>query len=139
MATRLTTCALLDTGSQQTFCSLKLADSLGSGCPECSMEIKTMSQDNKSTVVQAYDSETQISLNKVFVVKTLPVEKCSVMEPSMLNSCSHLRNLDLPQLDDKSVGLLIGTDHKTATTPLDCLPGPEDGPDVVKMPLRWII
>ena len=144
----LTTYALLDTGSQQTFCSSKLADSLGTSGPECSMEIKTMSQENKSTVVkgkivdillQAYDSETQISLSKVFVVKTLPVEKCSVMEPSMLNSWSHLRNLDLPQLDDKSVGLLIGTDHKTAMTPLDCLPGPEDGPDAVKTPLGWII
>ena len=144
----LTTYALLDSGSQQTFCSSKLADSLGTSGPECSMEIKTMSQENKSTVVkgkivdillQAYDSETQISLSKVFVVKTLPVEKCSVMEPSMLNSWSHLRNLDLPQLDDKSVGLLIGTDHKTAMTPLNCLPGPEDGPDAVKTPLGWII
>ena len=48
----ITTYALLDTGSQQTFCSLKLADSLGVGGPECSMEIKTMSQDNKSTVVK---------------------------------------------------------------------------------------
>ena len=112
------------------------------------MEIKTISQDNKSTVakgktvhilLQAYDSETQISLSKVFVVKTLSAEKCSVMELSMLNSWSHLRSLDLPQLDDKSVGLLIGTDHKTAKTPLDCLPGPEDGPDAVKTPLGWII
>ena len=91
----LTTYALLDTGSQQTFCSLKLADSLGAGSPECSMDIKTMSQDNNSTVVkgkivdillQAYYSKTQISLSKVFEVKTLPVEKCSVMKPSMLNS-----------------------------------------------------
>ena len=95
----LTTYALLDTESQKTFCSLKLADSLGVGGAECSMEIKTMSQDNKSTVdeekivdilLQAYDSETQISLSKVFVVKTLPVEKCSVMGPSLLNSWSHL-------------------------------------------------
>ena len=83
----LTTYALLDTGSQQTFCSLKSADSLGAGGQECSMEIKTMSQDNKSTAVkgkvvdillEAYDSETQISLSKVFVVKTLPVEKCQL-------------------------------------------------------------
>ena len=57
----------------------------------------------------------------------------------MLNSLSHLRNLDLPQLDDKSVGLLIGTDHKTAMTSLDCLPGPENGPDAMKTPLGWII
>ena len=89
--------------------------------------------------MQAYDSKTQISVNKVSVVKTLPVKKCSVMKPSMLNLWSHLRNLDLPQLDNKSVSMLIGRDHKTAMTPLDCLPGPEDGPDAVKTPLGWII
>ena len=48
----LTTHALLDTGSQQTFCLLILADSLGAGGPECLIEIKTMSQDNESTVVK---------------------------------------------------------------------------------------
>ena len=82
--------------------------------------VQNGNQDDESTVakgkivdllLQAYDSETQISLSKEFVVKTLPVEKCSVMESSMLNSWSHLRNVDLPQLHDKSVGLFIGTDH----------------------------
>ena len=62
----LTTYTLLDTGSQQTFCLLKLADSLGAGGPECSMEIKTMSQNNKSTVVR---EKLLISFCKLMIQK----------------------------------------------------------------------
>ena len=73
----LTTFVLLDTGSQHTYCSLKLADLLGFGGPECSMEMKTMCQVNKTRVckgkivyliLQAYDSETEINIRKVFVI-----------------------------------------------------------------------
>ena len=144
----VTTQALLDTGSQQTFCTHKLADQLKAPGVERSLHIKTMSNDGApallsgkvvSFYVSSLNGGPEIELSRVLAVKQLPVAKQFNPTYPELSRWKHLEDLQIFYPSDQEVGLLIGIDHKSAFTPLDCRVGPSEAPDAIKTPLGWML
>ena len=145
---RRETYALLDTGSQQTFCSTSLLLALEAGGRDCDLQIRTMGAPKSGNCisgklvdlrVRALGGGQAIDLDNVISVDRMPVEKCLNLTNTNLLKWYHLRDLELPQITDKSVGLLIGIDCKRVFQPLECRIGPAKAPDAVRTPLRWVL
>ena len=143
-----TTCALLDSGSQQTFCTNDLAKRLGVQGEMRSLQTKTMSQKNEieafrgkviSFFVDGLDGEMEIRLDRVLTVDRLPVDAQAMPQKEDFKQWDHLQDVHFPIVVNKKVELLIGIDNKQAFTPLDCRTGPENAPEALMTPLGWVL
>ena len=143
-----TTYALLDTGSQQSFCTSKLAEMLEAVGRKATMKLKTMNQSDKLKAVEgdlvdlracSLDNGPEINLHQVFSVEKLPIETCTVFSSSDLAFLNHLKDIDLPELVDKSLEVLIGMDCKSALKPLECRSEAINEPDAIRTPLGWVV
>ena len=142
------TYALLDTGSQKTFCDRHLANRLEATGPKASLPIKTLysGADTRmmngsliSLSVQSMDGDGELNLKEVFTVdKTLmyatPLPSCS-----QLSSMTHLQGIQFPELNNKFVGLLIGLDVPGVFRPLESRYGQEGEPDAIRTLLGWTL
>ena len=144
---RRETCALLDTGSQQTFCSKSLLLALEAGGRDCDLQIRTMGARESGNCisgklvdlrVRVLDGGQAIDLYNVMSVYGTPVERCLNLTNTNLLKWNYLRDLKLPQITDKSVGFLIGIDCKRVFQPLECRIGPAKAPDALRTPLGWV-
>ena len=89
--------------------------------------------------VRTLDGGQAIDLYNVMSVYRIPVVKCLNLTNTNLLNWNHLHDLELPQLRDKSVGLLIGIDCKRVFPPLECRIGPAKAPDAVCTPFGWVL
>ena len=145
---RRETYAVLDSGSQQTFCSTSLLLALAAGGRDCDLQIRTMGAHEPGNCisgklidlrVRALDGGQAIDLYNVMSVNCMPIERCLNLTNANLLKWNHLRDLELPQITDKSVGLLIEIDCKRVFQPLECRIGPAKVPDAVRTPLGWVL
>jgi len=141
------TYALLDSGSQQTFCTQRLVDELRLEGVDHIMHLCAISQAGGATSVKGKlvslsvsslkNNDVALDLSQVMTLDKLPMHTCQVPKWEELSLWEHLKELkdEFLELQDKSVDLLIGTDYPQASIPLETYYSFDRGPVAVKTPL----
>ena len=140
--------ALLDSGSQRTFCSKKLAKELKAEDPREMITLnilssgsrpKSLESKNIFLSVKALDEDRSTELSNVLVVDEIPLKVSSMPTKDQLEKFDHLRGLDFKELPDKTVGILIGLDAPLVFRSMDSRFGPQGTPDAIKTVLGWVL
>ena len=140
----VTTYALLDSGSTNSFCSEKLLDQLGILGKRETVSLTTLEKADSVfrarvaslEVTDVYDSEA-VRLPVVYAKKCLPINEENIATYDDVGRWSHLRGLDLPLADTDEVMLLIGQDAPDALIPTNVITGKKGEPYATKTVLGW--
>ena len=113
------TYALLDSGSERSFCVRDVARKVGARGTRCRLPIKTLSSgagldevDGEliSITVSGMSDDRSLELRDVETVKDIPAEGSSCPPFDILSHLEHLRGLRFEDLPNKKVGLFMGMD-----------------------------
>ena len=146
----IATYALLDSGSDRTFCERQLTAQLGVKPSSWSkIALQTLSSGHPKRVetaivslqVAALEGGPRMSLSNVIVLDKIPVQPNPFPRAQMLQHWPHLRNVPLSQIDEGSVMLLIGNDHPVMHRCLESRfsSDPCQSPDAIRTPLGWLL
>jgi hypothetical protein len=137
----IVTCALLDSGSTNTFCSEELKNLLGVKGMREMISLTTLETDDKidqaevvELQVSALNDQNVVTLSHVYTRKHLPLSLHNVATIDDVSKWSHLNNIQLPDLSGQKIMMLIGQDAPDALTYLDIRRGREGEPYAVKTP-----
>ena len=143
------TYALLDSGSDRTFCERRLAKELKLNDAPVKLAVQTLMPGipcvlNTKTVnlsLSSLNDNYVMDLSEVVVVDSIPVAPSHIPGSSNLQKHSHLRDISLPVIEGGTVTLLIGNDFATAHRCLDnrFSPEPDKSPDAVLTPFGWTL
>ena len=142
------TYALLDSGSQRTFCEKSLARRLNARGPEKEVPLTTLTSDTEgsavngmvvSLVVSDLGGKESIKIRDVLTIDRIPLEARPKPDLREFESWSYLEGVSFSEIEDKSVGILIGLDAHEVFRPLETRFGPDGAPDAIKTPLGWIL
>ena len=132
--------ALLDSGSNSSFCTEKLVRELQLQGRPVNYSLKTLGvqQENRKSMVvdlnlRSYECDSTMQLCNVYVIPEIPVEVPSVD----LQKHSHLQDLSLHI--DGQVDILIGQCHAEALIPLEVRKGNRGDPFAVRTLLGWSV
>ena len=140
------TCALLDTGSTNSFCSAALLKHLGITGIKQSLSLTTLGM--KDSIVQTekvrlqvmdIDEYNALDLPCVFMRAQLPVHIGNWAQSQDINLWPHLDGIDLPQVSIGEVSLLINQNTTAALTPFKVKIGASGAPYAVKTLLGWTL
>ncbi|CAG2225244.1 Tenascin-R,Ryncolin-2,Angiopoietin-related protein 1,Angiopoietin-related protein 6,Ficolin-3,Techylectin-5B,Ryncolin-1,Fibrinogen C domain-containing protein 1,Ficolin-2,Fibrinogen-like protein 1,Fibrinogen alpha chain,Tenascin,Ficolin-1,Fibrinogen-like protein A,Microfibril-associated glycoprotein 4,Ryncolin-3,Angiopoietin-related protein 2,Angiopoietin-4 [Mytilus edulis] len=120
------TYGLLDDGADKTSCDRRLLKKLNLATRPVTFHMSTVSSSG-STIhgqevdlqVRPIDSNEDVSLQKVWSVKKLPISTRSAAENVDIRKLAYLADIDIPKIDANDVMLLIGTDSPEAHIPLE--------------------
>jgi hypothetical protein len=132
--------ALLDNASSSTFCTRRLADSLGLSGQKKNLEISTLnfSRSVESRVVTldvvSLDRTESLQLHNVFVVDKIP----NTVPVVDTRGYKHLQDLNFAGAG-KEVEILIGQDNGEALVPLETRKGQVGQPFAVRTLLGWTL
>jgi hypothetical protein len=132
--------ALLDNASSSTFCTRRLADSLGLSGQKKNLEISTLnfSRSVESMVVTldvvSLDRTESLQLHNVFVVDKIP----NTVPVVDTRGYKHLQDLNFAGAG-KEVEILIGQDNGEALVPLETRKGQIGQPFAVRTLLGWTL
>ena len=142
------TYALLDSGSDRTFCEHRLAEELKLDAP-VKLAVQTLMPGipcvlNTKTVnlsLSSLNDSYIMDLSEVVVVDSIPIAPSHIPGSSNLQKHPHLRDISLPVIEGGTVTLLIGSDFATAHRCLDneFSPEPDKSPDAVLTPFGWTL
>ena len=142
------TYALLDSGSDRSFCEARLIRELNVRGSPVKMSIQTMSPSNPHVMdcslvqlqVSSMNDDHCMSLNEVVVVDSILVAPSFVPVEKMMQ-CPHLCDISLLSIKDATVTLLIGNDCVVAHRCLESRfsPNPESSPDAIRTPFGWTL
>ena len=144
----LLTYALLDSVSQRTFCTRRIADELNANGLHQTISISTLSSGVQPTsidteaitlLVSGVDENCSVSLREVLVVDTIPLEAAQVPVSREMNNLEHLKDISFKELSDKTIGILIGVDASVVFRALESRFGPEGTPDAIRTSLGWVL
>ena len=143
------TYALLDSGSDRTFCERRLAEELKLNDAPVKLAVQTLMPGipcvlNTKTVnllLSSLNDNYIMDLSKVVVVDSIPVTPSHISGSSNLQKHPHLRDISLPVIEGGTVTLLIGNDFATAHRCLDnrFSPEPDKSPDAILTPFGWTL
>lgn len=139
----LTTHALLDPGSNRSFCTKSLMNDLGLKGTSTELSLETLNEGKDTKAVEiSFDVTSRrkakfIPLSKVLALEKFPDLSNCAASPSDLIKWRHLRGLTFPENID--VQLLIGQDHPQALMPLELRRGGDKEPYAVRTALGWTI
>ena len=143
--------ALLDSGSDRTFCSPTLLENLKTTGRPTTFTLSTLNEGTELDVLEASLSVSplatinddtvaeQMHLPEVYAVDTFPTLSGSIANSSDVSDYVHLRDLPIPTVEPKSVQLLIGQDNPDALIPLETRRGKVNEPYAVRTSLGWSI
>ena len=139
------TYAFLDPGSNGTFCSDDLKDSLHLQGKDVSYSLTTLHEENVTTdsklvSLQVYDMDENmcIDLPCVFSRPALTVSRKDIPQQEDVDRWPHLDGIKVPHIN-ADVGLLIGNDYVKALEPSEIRASQNDGPYAVRTALGWAI
>ena len=142
----VTTYALLDTGSNSTFCSEELMKELGLSGDKELLCLTTLEKQNSkvetmsiSLEVSDVAGEIVLQLPVVYSRPSLPVNLDNLGKPEDLSKWNHLRDVDLPRINAEKVTLLIGQDNPEALVPTDLRKGAAGEPYATKTVFGWTL
>ena len=130
--------ALLDTGSNTTFCTRSLLNNLGKRGVKARYTLNTLSksQDVKETEIVNLELKSKcghMKLENVYVVDQIPVANPSV------DVSDYVHLSDLPVVVNGEVHILIGQDHAEGLLPLEVRKGNTGEPFAVRTVLGWSV
>ena len=141
--------ALLNTGSDRTFCERRLAQELGGRKLPVKLSVQTISSKQPCVTESSAVSFDICSLNKshrlvlsdVVVIDDIPVIPFVIPNPECIQQYSHLSDISLPVIDGGSMTILVGNDYVTAHRCLESRfsSNPKESPDVILTPLDWVL
>ena len=143
-----TTYALLDSGSQRTFCEKGLARRLGASGPREVLPIQTLSSGSDPAFVdgmliplsvRSLGRGREVELHEVLTVDKIPLRATAVPTALELQEMQHLKGVELHELQDKTVGLLIGLDNPSIVRACENRYGGEGKPDAMLTALGWTL
>ena len=116
------TYALLDTGSERTFCEQRLVDEMNPCNSHVKLAIQTLSTGDPHVLdtiavsfsISSLDDSYSMNLADVVVVESIPVAPTVMPNLGDLQRHSHLSDVSLTEVKGGSVTLLIGNDHAAA-------------------------
>ncbi|CAG2201460.1 unnamed protein product [Mytilus edulis] len=140
------TYALLDDGADKTLCDERLLKKLNLATRPVTFHMSTVSSSG-STIhgqevdlqVRPIDGDEDVSLQKVWSVKKLPISTRSAAENADIRKLAYLADIDIPKIDTNDVMLLIGTDSPEAQIPLEVRSGTGKQPFAIRSRLGWAI
>ena len=141
----VTTYALLDTGSEETFLSKALSDKIGLEVSDYdTLAVCTLSGESSVKVgqanvqVKAVDAceDRTVTIKNAKVVDNLNVTATRVTD---LSKWPHLSDLKIPEVDDKQVTMLIGANVPEAQVHEECRKGRSGEPYAVRTVLGWAV
>lgn len=142
----VTTGALLDSGSTNTFCSSRLAQELGVKGERVQLSLTTLEShgsivDTEKVSLRISDIEgnNMMDLPCVFTRSQLPVHTGNLPQPEDISRWEHLSDIELPCLSVDRIGLLIGQDVPMALIPRELRTGGPEAPYAVKTPWGWTL
>ena len=145
------TYALLDSGSDRTFCERRLATELGVDLLKTPVKLAVQTLFDKGPNrlegalvafnVSSLDDSFNMSMTEVVVVEDIPVVPSVVPEVQSLQMYPHLDGVSLPKVEKGSVTLLIGNDFVEAHRCLESRfsPDPQQSPGAVLTPFGWML
>ena len=144
--------ALLDPGSNKTFCSKEFMNKLGLEGDNSSLTIETLTDGvdlnvkevslEVTSVMGKQSNRKAIDLPKVYVLSRFPALNGCVARPDDVVKWEHLRDINVMQMRHMSqnkVDLLIGQDAPQALIPLEVREGKNGGPYAVRTALGWTL
>ena len=143
----VTTYALLDSGSQSTFCTKGLARKLKAKGPAKVIPISTLSSKSQPLKINCEEiafsvvgmhSEETVFFKNVLIDK-IPLKAPQIPDREQLDSFEHLRSISFDELEDKTIDLLVGLDVPSVFRPLDVRFGSEGTPDAIKTRFGWML
>uniref|UniRef100_A0A5S6Q607 Peptidase aspartic putative domain-containing protein n=1 Tax=Trichuris muris TaxID=70415 RepID=A0A5S6Q607_TRIMR len=141
------TYALLDTGSEGSLITKRLAQQLQLPMYHCQLKLSTFhgkdpSEELFTTRFQicSAESDRTFLINNAIIVPSLNVSGRTVDWPMMKKNFDHLCDLPLVKVDYTQVEILLGADNFEAIQPLAVRQPPRKGlPYGVKTPLGWTV
>jgi hypothetical protein len=140
------TYALLDEGADKTLCDERLLKTLNLPSKPVTFQMSTASSSGITVQGQEVDLHVQpasggndVTLRKVWSVKSLPVSTRSAARNADFRNIPYLSKIDIPEIDSSSVMLLIGTDAPQAHIPLEVRSGRHDQPYAIRTQLGWAV
>ena len=138
--------ALLDTGSQVTILSTKLANVVGLKGEKATLELTTVNGKSSpkqvsmvELTIKGINQRVEHSIQQVYVDKafTLP---CNTLQVQDIQTYPHLKDIKICKpIENQNVDLLIGANASEILLPLECRRGKPEDPIAVKTPLGWTI
>ena len=141
----VTTYALLDTGSEETFLSKTISDRLGLEVKNCStLAVCTLSGESSVKVGQA---NVQVKAVDNHEDRTLTIENVKVIDnltitttrAGDLSQWPHLTDLKIPDVENNQVTMLIGANVPEAQVHEECRRGRSGEPYAVRTVLGWAV
>ena len=141
----VTTYALLDTGSEETFLSKAISDKLGLEVSNCdTLAVCTLSGESLVKVGQANVrvkavgscQDRTVTIKNAKVVDNLNITTTRAKD---LSRWPHLKDLKIPDVDDKQVTMLIGANVPEVQIHEECRKGKSGEPYAVRTVLGWAV
>ena len=141
----VTTYALLDTGSEETFLSKTISDRLGLEVKNCStLAVCTLSGESSVNVgqanvqVKAVDNheDRTLTIENVKVIDNLTITTTRARD---LSQWPHLTDLKIPDVENNQVTMLIGANVPEAQVHEECRRGRSGEPYAVRTVLGWAV
>ncbi|XP_077997089.1 uncharacterized protein LOC144450360 [Glandiceps talaboti] len=139
------TYAFLDNGSDTTICLNSLVDKLGLMGKPINYTLSTLNAEKvqKGREVQldvkCLHGAQGVRLDKVWTTDNLPITGSSIPNSRDAREWSHLKGIELPELDNKEVTILIGNDVPEAHWVLEERLGQRKQPYAVRTLLGWTL
>ena len=145
--TFITTYALLDNGSNETFCTNNLLKQLGVEVRKCNISVSTVNnakgkQESIISTLEVADDDENflVGLPMVFSTSQLPVSEECIPKQEDVARWPYLINVRLPkEADEQKANLLIGLDVPEALQPEEIRKGQQGGPFAVRTKFGWTL
>ncbi|KAG7169525.1 putative peptidase (DUF1758)-containing protein 1, partial [Homarus americanus] len=140
------TLALLDLGSDRSYCTKDLAQKLRVKGTPTLVTMGTLAQEmilesaevDLEVVGAGLKRGRTILIPKVLIKQNFPITlHNSVANTSDISRWIHLRGVELPELQSSSIEILIGQDVPQALVPLEVRAGRDGMPFAIKTRLGW--
>ena len=139
------TYAFLDDGSNATLCSTRLIRKLGIQGKRERMQISTVFGEKTQTVykldlkVKGLKEAKQFQLKNVYALPSLPDVSGDIVKEGELQNWTHLKDIDIPSLDNLHVDLLIGADNIQCLLVNETRVGKDEQPMGIHTGLGWAL
>ena len=141
--------ALLDPGSNRTFCSRSLLEQMGLEGKETVLSLETLNEGKDSQALEVTLEVTGttgkkrnrnvIQLPRVYALQSFPALSSCLATSADLRRWDNFKDLDLPQVHESKVTIIIGQDIPQALMPLEVRQGAPGEPYAMRTALGWTL
>ncbi len=141
--------ALLDTQSDSSFISKKVADQLKAPCESAKLKVSTMNSTSVNKCkkytdtfhVRGINLSTRIVIPDAYSIDNIPAHRSQIPTKATAREFPHLRCIqnEMHDLQDCEIGLLLGFDCTRATAPLAFINSGRDEPYALQTEIGWCI